>query len=88
MSSQNFVQNAQRTRLVDCLKSLQKSRQIKVFKHHPDIMNVVNTLAKDNVLAALPLSYVAAFAHAISKAKIDDEKVWFKLAAHLSQRHE
>ena len=88
MNSKNFIRNAKPTRIVDCLKGLQKGREIKIFKDRPEIISAIQFLTDDKMLLNLPESYVTSLAHAVSKMKIDDEVIWFKLAAHLSKRHD
>lgn len=50
-------------------------------------MRAVNVVA-NNLLEGLSESYFSAFTHAVSKMKIDDEIVWFKIASQISKTHD
>lgn len=58
-----------------------------MYKERPEIMAAVQ-LVSESKLDQLSESYLSAFAHAVSKMKIDDEALWFKIAAQVSQRHD
>ena len=45
LKSTNFIGNADSERLVDCLKGLQKGRELKLYKDRPEIMNAVRKLS-------------------------------------------
>lgn len=48
LRSENFTKNAKKEKVIEALKGVQKSREIKIFKERAEIMSVVNDLALDH----------------------------------------
>ena len=48
LRSENFRKNAKKEKVIEALKGVQKSREIKIFKERAEIMSVVNDLALDH----------------------------------------
>lgn len=90
LKSENFGSNASKEKVIDVLKALQKSREIRIFKERAEVMSSVRALALDHRLLATldKLSYVSSFVHCVSRMKIDDEQVWSSLASFIVSRHE
>lgn len=85
LKSQNFARVAHKEKVVDALKGIQKSREIKIFKERPEIMEAVRSLTLDHkVLASFDrLSYVSSLIHCVARMKIDDEQIWASLASFI-----
>lgn len=75
LNSENFCTRADKHKLVEALKGVQKSREIKIFKERPEVMKAVRILALDHRLldSFEKTSYVTSLIHATSRMKIDDE---------------
>jgi len=88
--SENFTKNAKKEKVIEALKGLQKSREIKIFKERSEIMSVINDLALDHrTLAQLDkLSYVSSLVHCIARMKIDFEEIWGSLASFVVFHHD
>lgn len=90
LKSTNFCNNASKEKVIDTLKAIQKSQEVRIYKERAEIMSVVEQLALDHkLLASLEkLSYVSSFIHCVSRMKIDDEQVWTSLASFIVLNHE
>lgn len=48
LKSENFCENARKEKVIDALKGIQKSQEIKIYKERAEIMNVVKDLGLDH----------------------------------------
>lgn len=87
LKARSFLEKADPERVVDCLKALQKSRQLKMYEREEIVQAVKSIALNPQVLKSLPQSYFASFVHCVSKMQLDDELVWFSLADHVSRNH-
>jgi hypothetical protein len=74
LKSENFTKNARKEKVIEALKGVQKSREVKIFKERAEIMSVLFDLALNHrILAQLEkLSYVSSLVHCVARMKIDD----------------
>ena len=54
LKSNNFIENADSERIVDCLKGIQKAREIKLFKERSEIMIAVSRFSDHQILTKMP----------------------------------
>ena len=85
LASKNFIENADKIKVIESLKALQKNRELKLYKERPEVMDAIEAVAcSHQELAALPkLSYVSSLIHCVAKMRVDDEIVWSSLASFL-----
>ena len=85
LANPNFMK-ARKEKVVECLHSLARNRDLKLYEQRPELKQVVRTMALDHALlkSLQPQTYVTTFLYSLMKMKVEEPEVWHSLAGYVA----